>query len=69
MKGYTSKYDRAVAQTERQFSHCSEVEKKRVVKQLFAKLIVGPRTTIGTIMGQKGFKLKREHPHDGINTA
>ena len=64
MKGYISKYEKAVAHVERNYSLCTEEEKKRVVRQVMAKYIVG-NATIGKVNSK--LVVHKQHSHDGIN--
>lgn len=64
MKGYTSKYQKAINQVNSQYPEANLKEKQRIVKQVFAKFVVGLAT-----IGKVGGKLitYKQHPHQGIN--
>jgi hypothetical protein len=67
MIGYKSKFEKAQAYVNRNFNDCDQAGKQRVLRQMFAKMIVGEMTTIGKNGNTNKFYLKRDHPHDGIN--
>jgi hypothetical protein len=68
MKGYISKFDKAQAYVDSQFSkeNYTEAERKRVLKQIFAKFVVG-QATIGYNANTGKIYSIKTNPFQGIN--